>query len=183
MNDKGRRYIIEQMNKHDDRRSRDSREERDYENDYEDGGYYDQLDERRGVRGSGRRRRMDRRDYEDGEDYHHGHEMRLTKSDMTKWKREMENTDGTKGAHYDMQQVMQAAEKLGVKFHDFSEKELCLATNIIYSDFGQVIKRAVGEDKTLIVCTDMGVAYLDDPDGYEASEKLAIHYHCMMNFE
>lgn len=205
MNDYGRRYLIEKLGrKHDDydeargdnrndrgyRDNRDNADERDYRDnrDYNDD-YYDQEDERRGVRGSGRGRgrRRRRRDYEDGydyeNDYHNKEEMRLTKMEMNKWKRNMENADGTRGEHYDMQHVMHAAEKLGIKFHDFTEKQFCLATNIMYSDFGQVLKKYIPPEKELMMCADMAKAYFDDPDGYDPDEKLAIHYHCMMNFE
>lgn len=204
MNDYGRRYLIERIGKRDERRGdrRDNRDNRDYEDyedyederDYEDGGdYYDQLDERRGVRGSGRGRgrgrgggRRRRRDYEDGgdmADYHMEKPMRLTKAEKNRWKREIENTDGTRGEHFDMQQVMTAAEKLGVKFNEYSEKDFCLVTNLMYSDYGHIIKKLAGPDKELLICADMAKAYFDDPDGLEPEEKLAVHYHCMMNFE
>lgn len=179
MNDYGRRYMIEQMNRRDERRSgrnMDRRDTRDFEDDFEDGmDYYDEMDSRRGVRGSGRSR-MDRRDNAD----FHMQKMKLTKADLNHWKHNMQNTDGTQGAHYDMQQVMQAAEKLGVKFRDYDEREFCVAVNMIYSDYGHIIKRLVQDkDKELLVCADFAKAYFDDPDGPEPSEKLAIHYHCM----
>lgn len=195
MNDYGKRWLLEQMDQRANRRG-GMRDNRDYEDGYEDGlqdanrggDYYDQLDERRGVKGTGRGRSRRggrrRRDYEDGEDmadYHMEKHLRLTKADMHHWKREMENTDGTKGEHFDMQQVMMAAEKLGVKFDEYSEKEFCLAMNMIYSDYGHIIKKLVGPDKEAVVCADFAKAYFDDPDGPEPEEKLAIHYHCMTN--
>jgi hypothetical protein len=193
MNDYGRRYMIEQMNRRDSR-MRDRRDMRnsDYmdEADYEDSrDYYDEMDERRGVKGSGRGRyrkdKGDSRDYGDYEDYRdsrRGRGMTLTKADLNHWKHNMENTDGTRGEHYDMQQVMHAAEKLGVRFKEYDEKEFCVAVNMIYSDYGHIIKRLVTDkDKELMVCADFAKAYFDDPDGPEPSEKLAIHYHCMTN--
>lgn len=195
MNDYGRRYIIEQMNRHDSRRNirRDRRnrhgsdfeDEADYDDyddfeDYEnDMDYYDEVDGRRGVRGSGRGgRRRGRRDYAD----YHMSKMKLTKADLNHWKHNMQNTDGTQGEHYDMQQVMQAAEKLGIRFRDYDEKEFCTAVNMFYSDYGHIIKRLVSDkDKELLVCADFAKAYFDDPDGPEPSEKLAITYHCLTN--
>ena len=186
------------MNERDNRRgdrrdNRDNRDMGDYEDerDYARGGdYYDQLeDERRGVRGNGRRgrRRGDRaydgEDMADMADYHYNKGMKLTKAEKHHWKKAMENTDGTKGEHFDMQQVMGAAEKLGVRFNEYSEKDFCLATNMIYSDYGHIIKKLVGQDKELIVCADFAKAYFDDPDGLEPEEKLAVHYHCMTNLE
>ena len=176
MNDFTRKYVMDRMmngNKdgrkmiYEDDHRRDYNDERDY---------YDRLDERRGVKGSGRRRDMS--DF--ANDFHHK-PLKLTKSAMYEWKHNMQNTDGTKGEHFSAEQVEEAAQKLGIKYDEFSEKEFCLATNMIYSDYGHVIRRAVGPEKELIVCADMAKAYLDDPDGLDPSEKLAVQYYCMVN--
>lgn len=187
MNDYGKRWLIEQMG-HDHRDSRrtrgNGRRDRrdkpesnyedydDYEDyaDYED--YGDYADSRRGS---------SRRDMRDYEDYHDMPEMKLKKSEGNRWLHEMENTDGTKGPHYTMQEVMHAAEKLGIRFNEFSEREFFIAVNMWYSDYGHVTKRLVGDnkDKELMANADYAKAFLDDPDGAEGSEKLAITYHCM----
>lgn len=177
MNDTAKRYVIDRLMG--DERKMDRRDEPD-ERDYDERDYYDTLDERRGVRGSGRRR--GRRDYAD-DDYGHHRNIRLSKQEMLNWKRNMENTDGTRGEHYKGEQVMQAAEKLGIKFHDFTEKQLCLVTNMMYSDYGQVIKHAMSGEKELLFCVELAVAYLDDPDGKEPDEKLAMHYWCLTNLD
>ena len=144
---------------------RDRRDRADYnEQDYEDRRDYD--------------------DYEDGRDYDDGHyEMRLTKSDMRRWKHKLQNADGTRGEHYDMQQIMQVAEKLGIKFHEFNEKEFCIAVNMMYSDYCKVLKKHVSPEKELIVYAELAKAFLEDEDGPEASEKLALYYHCIANNE
>lgn len=185
MNDFAKKYIIEKMSDsrnnrrdYEDERGRDDERRRDMEDERD---YYDRLDERRGVKGTGRRRMRDRADSEDmydERDYHHG-KMKLSKKEMLNWKRNMENTDGTRGEHYDMQQVMDAAEKLGIKFHDFTEKQFCLVTNMMYSDYGHVIKHSFSGDKVLLFCAELAQAYFDDPDGVEPDEKLAGHYWCM----
>lgn len=191
MNDLVERYIVEKMSDH--RRGRDNanmRDRRDYEDDYyreDERDYYDRLDERRGVKGSGRGRMRDRmdnasRDRTDmADDFHKGRDIKLSKQEMMHWKRNMENTDGTTGEHYDMQQCMQAAEKLGIRFNEFTEKQFCLVVNMMYSDYGQVIKHFVSGEKELLVCAEMALAYLDDPDGKEPDEKLAMHYWCLTN--
>lgn len=185
MNDFTRKYVMDRMMRGNDNR-RDNRQ--DMYNDgkrefhYEDGAndYYDNLDRRRGVKGSGRRDRNDGPDFADYGDYHHM-PMKLTKSAMYEWKQNMRNSDGTKGEHFKADEIMEAAEKLNVKFKEYSEKEFCLATNMIYSDYGHVIRRAVGPEKELIVCADMAKAYFDDPDGLEPSEKLTVQYYCMVD--
>ena len=183
MNDYNKRYLIERLGN--DHRRGGGRDNADYEDDYED--------ERRGVKGSGRRRRRgrdrndnedmyDERDNYDERDRPDYHRIKLTKSQKNRWKREMENTDGTVGEHFDMQQVIAAAEKLGVRFNEYSEKDFCLVTNMIYSDYGHIIKKFVGPEKELIVCADFAKAYFDDPDGVDPEEKLAINY-CMTDLE
>ncbi len=190
-------------NKRTGRYMRDRADRDDYREDYEDRGdredYEDYEDSRRRDRRSGGRDRRDRRDrrdsrdyedsrdygdYEDSRDYEDGHyEMRLKKSDMKEWKRRMENADGTKGEHFDMQQILQIAERLNIKFRDFDEKEFCLAVNMMYSDYCKVLKRHVSEDKELIICAELAKAFLEDQDGPEPSEKLALYYYCIVNYE
>ena len=174
--------------------------------DAEDGMYYskrhegDYEDGRRGVKGTGRRNRdmndyeyeADHRDYADHADHRdykyredfsdrRNPELRLTKSEMMEWRHHMENSDGTQGPHYDMQQVMHAAEKMEIKFNAFDEKEFCTAVNYIYSDYGKTIKKYLPPDKELMFCAEMAKDFLDDADGPEPSVKLALYYHCIAN--
>ena len=127
----------------------------------------------------------DRRDYMDEEDYRRSrrdtHRMRLSKSDMHDWKQRMENEDGTRGAHYNMDQIMMAAEKLNLKFDEFDEKEFCIAVNMMYSDYCKVAKHYVAPDKELMFFADLAKAFLEDEDAPEGSEKLALYYHCIVD--
>lgn len=163
------------------------------ERDYRRGG-------RRGSRRGGRRDmrrgrsdyddREDRRDYEDYDDYddydyddydEHREKLKLTKHDIHKWKKMMENYDGTKGEHYSADQISQIAQKLDIQFDEYSEKEFCLAVNMMYSDYGHVIKRYVQPERELVACAEMAKAFLEDPDGPDPSEKLALYYHCIVS--
>lgn len=144
---------------------RDYEDERDYEDRRRGRDYEDERDYRR-----------DRRDYED-----YGHErLELSKSDMHEWKRRMINADGSKGAHYEMQQIMSAAEKLGIKFHEYDEKEFCITVNMMYSDYCAVVNKHIPHEKALMFYAEMAKAYLEDEDGPEGSEKLALYYHCIV---
>lgn len=190
-----RRVLDYLMRREDSRRSRDNRrgdraDRVDYEDrrDYEDG-------RRRRSRRTGRYMRdradmadyedrrdyADERDYEDYGDYGDGHygEMELKKSDMMEWKRMLRNADGSKGAHYDMQQVMQVADKLGIKFHDYDEKEFCMIVNVMYSDYCAVINKYIPHEKSLMFCAELAKAFLEDEDGPEPSEKVALYYYCI----
>jgi hypothetical protein len=163
---------------------RDRADSRDYADGY-DAGYedamqdaedmFDNEDGRRGVRGSGRRDRADNRDFEDGK------KLKLTKSDMHEWKRMLENADGTMGPHYDMQQIMSVAKEHDIKFKDFTEAELCMVTNMMYADYCRALKKFVEHDKILDCCICLAKAFLEDEDGPEPAEKLALYYHCIVN--
>lgn len=193
-------YLVRKMeSRRDMRDSRSSRDARDYRG-YEHDERRDMRDYRHGEsRGSvdfegsmdfedrNRDERSDyrrsRRDYEDERrdmrDYHKT--PRLSKTDVHHWKQMMENEDGTHGPHYDMQQIMSAAEKSGVRFEDFDEKEFCIAVNMMYSDYCKVAKKYVAPDKELAFFADLAKAFLEDEDGPEASEKLALYFHCIVD--
>ena len=148
---------------------RDYEDERDYEDRRRGRDYEDERDYRRD----------NRRDYRDYEDY--GHErLELSKSDMYDWKHKLKNADGSKGAHYEMQQIMSAAEKIGVKFDDYDEKEFCIMVNVMYSDYCSVVNKYIPHEKALMFYAEMARAFLEDEDGPEASEKVALYYHCIV---
>ena len=147
---------------------------RDYEMDGE-GDY--EMDGRRG------RRNADYADYEmDG-----GHPsglMRLKKKDFMKWERNLENTDGTRGKHFDPQQIKSTAEQMGIKYHGYDEKELCMTVNMLYSDYAEVLRSVIPPDKELHIYVKLAQAWLEDPDSpVEGSEKLALYYWCIVSEE
>lgn len=171
-------------NRRSSRMNRSGRDRRDYQDhrDYNDNRDYE--DSRRDYNDY----EDNRRDYNDGnQDYrendYRGPKMKLRKSDMKRWKNEMENSDGSKGEHFDMQQVMHAVDKLGLKFDEYDEKEFCLAVNMMYSDYGRTIKKYVSPEKELMVCAELAKDFFDDPDGPEPSEKLALYYYCIVDNE
>lgn len=139
---------------YDDYRSRDY-DDYDYEEDYAD---------------------YDDEDYE--RDYHE--KLRLSKSDIREWKSKMQNADGSLGEHFDLQQIMSAAERLGIRFNDYSEKELCITANMLYSDYCEALKAVVPKEKEDLVYTKLAKAFLEDDDAPEGSEKLALYYHCIV---
>lgn len=140
---------------------------------YEDGADYE-MDGRR-------RRNADYADYEmDG-----GHAsglMKLKKKDFMRWEKQIENADGTKGKHFDPEQIKKTAEQIGVKYRGFDEKELCMTANMLYSDYCQVLKNIIPPDKELIAYVKLALAWLEDPDApIEGSEKLALYYWCIVS--
>ena len=204
MNQRVMDYLDRRMNP---RGGRDRRDQRDYRDNRDmEGRDYDydyDVDGRRGVRGTGRGSRnfngrgCDRADrdeprfgYEDSRDYDsrdyadYGQEpLRLTKSDMHQWKQMLRNADGSRGEHFDMQQIMQAAEKMNLRFNEYSEKEFCIVVNMMYSDYWAVVRKYIPPEKELHFYVELAKAWLDDADGPEPSEKLALYYHCIVSDE
>lgn len=194
------------MHKSDVRRDRrDMRDMRDYEDgrrgrrdsrDYEDGrrGRRDSRDYESDSRGRGNvdfEGSMDfnERDYRDYRDSRDMRDMRdysmpkLSKSDMHRWKQMMENEDGTRGPHYDMRQIVEVSDKMGIDFEkdDFDEKEFCMAINMMYSDYCKVVKKYVPPDRELTFFAELAKAFLCDEDGPGASEKLALYFNCIVD--
>lgn len=175
----------------------------DYESDYARGGrgrrsdygYYDDeamYDGRQGVKGTGpygiggRRYpggRSDRAGGDYGEyDYGHGEGMRLTKRDMMMWKERMENPDGSYGEHFNPTQIKQAVQSLGMQMNGYNEKELCLAANMLYSDYSEVLRPFVPREKEAVIYVNMARAFLDDPDAsVQGGEKLAAYYYAIVD--
>ena len=146
---------------------------RDYR-DYDDEDY--EMDGRR-------RRTADYADYEmDG--HHPSGMMRLKKKDFMQWEKKLENADGTKGKHFDAEQVKKIAEQIGVKYRGFDEKELCMTANMLYSDYCEVLKTVIPPEKELIAYVKLALAWLEDPDApVDGSEKLALYYWCIVSDE
>ena len=190
-----KRHSMEDMRSRDSRDYRGNNDSRDYRDnryedsrdrrDYKGSGTVDfegSMDFQDGNRGGSDYRYSDSRDYRDMRDMRdYGRTPRLSKTDVHHWKQMMRNEDGTKGPHYDMQQLMEAAEKANVHFKDFDEREFCMAVNMMYSDYCKVAKKYIAPDKELSFFVEMAKAFLEDEDGPEASEKLALYFHCIVD--
>ena len=173
----------------DSRRGRDSR---DYEDEEDYRGYRKERSrDSRDSRPYGHKSRNhledlydedyeDSRDYEDGADYHNYKHIKLTKADFNKWEKMFHNTDGSHGPHYSYDQALNVAEKVGIRFDSYTEKEFYICLNMMYADFGTVVSKHMPPEKVLHFLAEMAKAFFDDPDGPEPSEKLALYYHCIV---
>lgn len=161
---------IRRMRNKRNRRNREMYDDLDYMDGFEDG--------IRSVSGTSRGDRRDRQDDEDYNDYNDygDYGEHLSKREYTQWKRNLANDDGTYGPHYNLQQVMQAAEKIGIKFDNYSKKAFCMAMNMLYSDFCEALKHDVPAEKCMIVCARLADKFLDDEDGPDGDTKLAKYY-------
>lgn len=142
-----------------------------------DGEEYER-DGRRGVKGTGRysrSRRYRRRD--------RGETLSLDKSDIMRWKHNLQNADGTEGPHFDMKEIMKAAQEDNMKFEDYDEKELCMTANMLYSDYCEVFRKFIPPDRESDFYVELAKAFLEDEDGPEPCEKLALYYYCIADNE
>ncbi len=171
-----------------------------YDRQYNDGNIpYDMMDYpvdgysdgRRGVKGTGpygiggrlHYPRRDRASYDVNGEYdgYGDEETRLSKRDMSEWKRNLENADGTIGAHFDAQQIEQAMQTLNIQPRGFDEKALCMTANMLYSDYCDVLKQFIPKEKEVLVYTKLAKAFLIDEDAStQGDEKLAIYYYAII---
>ena len=94
----------------------------------------------------------------------------------------MENPDGSYGEHFTSTQIKQAMQSLGVQMNGYNEKELCLAANMLYSDYSEVLKPFIPREKEAVIYVNMARAFLDDPDAaVQGGEKLAAYYYAIVD--
>lgn len=145
-------------------------------------------DGRRGVYGTGRygvggrdygedRREDYRRDYGD-----YGEEgMKLTKSDMKRWKKMLKNSDGSTGEHFSEDQLREASRQIGARFEKYDEADLCMAANMLYSDLCDALRPIIPKDKEAVIYAKLAKCWLEDEDGPQGSEKLALYFFCIVD--
>lgn len=112
-----------------------------------------------------------------------GESVELTPQDMMHWEKKLRNADGTKGKHFDAHHVNEAASKLGIRFDEYSEKELCMAMNMLYSDLCEALHSVIPPEKEAYYYAKIAQAWLEDDDGPTPSEKLALYFYCIADDE
>lgn len=115
----------------------------------------------------------------DTEDYMYDYGAgRLTSKDIKKWEKHLENADGTMGKHFDVDQVRQVAQQLGIRFDEYSPELLTAIVNMKYSDYCKVL----GGD--LMIYVKLAKAFLDDDDfAGTPEEKAYLYYKCIVEKE
>ncbi len=149
---------------------RDMRDMRDMED------FGDMEDQRRGVRGSGRRRR-DRADYMDDEDEYEK-PLRLSRKTKMQWLRSLVNKDGKTGPKFNMEDVMSVATKMRFSYEDYSESDVYLMTNVLYSDFCNSFKSLMQPEKEIYHWVSAAKDFLEDDDAnLTGSDKIVSYYY------
>lgn len=98
----------------------------------------------------------------------------FTKEDALYWVEHMENSDGTTGAQWTMDETSAMAKSMGVYL------PACIwfaAVNMMRSDYC-LVARKHGVDKPEFYA-DMAQAFLLDKDAGEPEEKISAYYHCI----
>ena len=98
----------------------------------------------------------------------------FTKEDALYWVEHMENSDGTTGAQWTMDETSAMAKSMGVYLPG------CIwfaAVNMMRSDYC-LVARKHGVDKPEFYA-DMAEAFLFDKDAGEPEEKISAYYHCI----
>jgi hypothetical protein len=62
-------------------------------------------------------------------------------------------------------------------------RELCMTVNMLYSDYCEVNKPYVSPERECHYYVELAKAFLEDDDGPEPSEKLALYYYCIAEDE
>lgn len=94
---------------------------------------------------------------------------RLTRNAAMEWADSMENEDGTRGAHWPIEQTKQVQAQKGI---DCEPLQFWIAMNMIYSDYVKVAKKLGMNNVDFYAC--MAEAFLDDKDAQP--DKLARYY-------
>jgi len=97
---------------------------------------------------------------------------------FTKWKYEcavgkLDNKDGTKGAHWQVQDVTNYAKSHGATYRNYNEYDLAYAMNMVYSDYYGVVADNVDTYYRI------ALAFIEDKDA--PTGKAFLYYKAMHN--
>jgi hypothetical protein len=115
--------------------------------------------------------------YYDSQDYYSGRDghNKLSKKDIKKWEKSLENADGTRGKKYDVEQVEKTAQQHGIRFDEYSPEVFTMVVNMMYADYCKVL----GSD--MMIYIKLAKAFLEDEDfDGEPEEKVMLYYKCIV---
>ena len=116
-------------------------------------------------------------------DYGKSEYGKLSHEDIEKWKKHLQNQDGTMGEHFKKEQVHQAARQIGVNPEQYGNEHIFgLVTNMMYADYCGVAKK-FGLDRPDFYA-EMAKAFLHDKDfSGNPEEKVYLYYKCIAEQE
>lgn len=114
--------------------------------------------------------------YSHSENYEDNKPVEMTAEMYKHWADNLENSDGTYGAHWTKEQTTSIAKNMGVKFDHINEWAFWIAMNAMYADYYYTAKK-YGVDKPEFYA-DMAKSFLFDEDASGTPmEKLSAYYH------
>lgn len=149
------------------RRGREGRERREeYPSGYMSGYNYDRREMPR--------ERREARSYKDWDetDDDDRHKAKLNDYNPREWAKEMQNADGSSGAHWSMEDTETVRKTRNI--NDCKPEDFWIAMNMMYSDYQGVAKK-YGIDKPEFYA-DMARCFLMDKDSKQGREKLEAYY-------
>lgn len=99
--------------------------------------------------------------------------IHMTRNMAEEWTLHMKNADGSKGAHWNIDQVKQLQEQKK-ELQGFDLPDVYAAINMLYSDYCEVAKKFNVNNIDFYVC--MAKAWLDDEDAKAGEAKTALYY-------
>jgi hypothetical protein len=150
----------------------------------------ERYDDRRDYGEHGREHYMDdERDYrayrESNDGRGHEPRLKIPREDMKRWGQMLMNADGTEGMHFDKRMLMERIKHMGGDMEGYTEDDLCMAANMLYSDYCEVLKPYISRDaeKEADFYLKMAKAFLEDEDAPDGSAKLAMYYFCIADVD
>lgn len=103
----------------------------------------------------------------------------LSDKELEHWKKRLhDQLDERERQMFSEDAIMQKAKQMGVPMDGFGEKELEVATLMIYTDY----KKSIGQNPDLAI--KLAVDWLTDKDvAVKGAEKLAVYYDCIVEGE
>lgn len=139
---------------------------REYQDGYMSGYNYDRREMPRE-----RREEHSHEDWDDMEDDDR-HKAKLNDYNPWEWAKEMQNADGSSGAHWSMEDTETVRKARNI--NDCKPEDFWIAMNMMYSDYQGVAKK-YGIDKPEFYA-DMARGFLTDKDSKQGREKLEAYY-------
>lgn len=116
--------------------------------------------------------------YDYGYDYGESDE-RLSEEELEHWCKKLKGQlDDREKQMFSKEMIIQKAKQMGKEMKGFSEKELEVATLMIYTDY----KKSIGQNPDLAI--KLAYDWLTDEDvAVKGGEKLAVYYDCIVEGE
>lgn len=121
-----------------------------------------------------------RRDYGYDYGYDYGdYGETLSEEELKKWEHKlMSELDEREKQMFNKEQIMQKVRSMGKDMHGFGEKEMYVATLMVYTDY----KHSIGQNPDLAI--KLAYDWLSDKDvAVKGAEKLATYYDCIVEGE